>query len=56
MSSAGDDIVLPPWVEADPQCSMAVSAGAGSGKTTSLVGPGGFAHGDARRCNRANSW
>jgi ATP-dependent helicase/nuclease subunit A len=31
-------IVLPPWVEADPAASMAVSAGAGSGKTTSLVG------------------
>jgi ATP-dependent helicase/nuclease subunit A len=31
------DIVLPPWVEAEPDRSMAVSAGAGSGKTTSLV-------------------
>jgi ATP-dependent helicase/nuclease subunit A len=31
-------IELPPWVEADPGASMAVSAGAGSGKTTSLVG------------------
>ncbi|MEY2400812.1 MAG: CRISPR-associated exonuclease Cas4, partial [Ilumatobacteraceae bacterium] len=31
------DIVLPPWVVADPTRSMAVSAGAGSGKTTSLV-------------------
>jgi ATP-dependent exoDNAse (exonuclease V) beta subunit len=31
-------IVLPPWVESDPGSSMAVSAGAGSGKTTSLVG------------------
>ena len=31
------DIVLPPWVEANPDQSMAVSAGAGSGKTTSLV-------------------
>ena len=30
-------IVLPPWVNADPDRSMAVSAGAGSGKTTSLV-------------------
>ncbi|MGZ4739331.1 MAG: UvrD-helicase domain-containing protein, partial [Ilumatobacteraceae bacterium] len=33
-----DVIELPPWVEADPEESMAVSAGAGSGKTTSLVG------------------
>jgi ATP-dependent helicase/nuclease subunit A len=32
------EIVLPPWVETDPWESMAVSAGAGSGKTTSLVG------------------
>ena len=31
------DIVLPPWVQATPDRSMAVSAGAGSGKTTSLV-------------------
>jgi ATP-dependent helicase/nuclease subunit A len=31
-------IVLPSWVGADPTRSMAVSAGAGSGKTTSLVG------------------
>ena len=31
------EIVLPPWVETDPGNSMAVSAGAGSGKTTSLV-------------------
>ena len=31
-------IELPPWVEADPEESLAVSAGAGSGKTTSLVG------------------
>ena len=31
-------IVLPPWVETDPGASLAVSAGAGSGKTTSLVG------------------
>jgi ATP-dependent helicase/nuclease subunit A len=31
------DVVLPPWVEANPDRSMAVSAGAGSGKTTSLV-------------------
>jgi ATP-dependent exoDNAse (exonuclease V) beta subunit len=37
MSGAGR-IVLPPWVEEDPGTSMAVSAGAGSGKTTSLVG------------------
>ena len=31
------EIVLPPWVAADPSGSLAVSAGAGSGKTTSLV-------------------
>ncbi|HEY0520639.1 MAG TPA: UvrD-helicase domain-containing protein [Ilumatobacteraceae bacterium] len=31
------EIVLPAWVDADPFRSMAVSAGAGSGKTTSLV-------------------
>ena len=31
-------IVLPSWVEANPGTSLAVSAGAGSGKTTSLVG------------------
>ncbi|MEY2445340.1 MAG: hypothetical protein QOE00_1920, partial [Ilumatobacteraceae bacterium] len=31
-------IDLPPWVEAAPTESLAVSAGAGSGKTTSLVG------------------
>ena len=31
------EIVLPPWVDADPAGSLAVSAGAGSGKTTSLV-------------------
>jgi ATP-dependent helicase/nuclease subunit A len=31
------NFVLPPWVEANPERSMAVSAGAGSGKTTSLV-------------------
>ncbi len=31
-------IDLPAWVEADPGSSLAVSAGAGSGKTTSLVG------------------
>ena len=31
-------VVLPEWVEAAPSASMAVSAGAGSGKTTSLVG------------------
>ena len=31
-------IELPPWVEVDPGQSLAVSAGAGSGKTTSLVG------------------
>jgi ATP-dependent helicase/nuclease subunit A len=29
---------LPPWVTTDPQRSLTVSAGAGSGKTTSLVG------------------
>ena len=29
--------MLPPWVDADPAGSLAVSAGAGSGKTTSLV-------------------
>ncbi len=42
MSASTDDqinsVVLPPWVESDPRRSMAVSAGAGSGKTTSLVG------------------
>jgi ATP-dependent helicase/nuclease subunit A len=32
-----NNIVLPPWVQATPDQSMAVSAGAGSGKTTSLV-------------------
>jgi ATP-dependent helicase/nuclease subunit A len=32
------EIVLPSWVTEDPAASMAVSAGAGSGKTTSLVG------------------
>ncbi|MEP7111700.1 MAG: UvrD-helicase domain-containing protein [Ilumatobacteraceae bacterium] len=37
MSATAGRIVLPPWVEADPGSSMAVSAGAGSGKTTSLV-------------------
>ena len=37
MSAPASRIVLPPWVEADPGRSMAVSAGAGSGKTTSLV-------------------
>ncbi|HSB85140.1 MAG TPA: UvrD-helicase domain-containing protein, partial [Ilumatobacteraceae bacterium] len=31
-------VTLPPWVTADPHLSLAVSAGAGSGKTTSLVG------------------
>ncbi|HEY7625779.1 MAG TPA: UvrD-helicase domain-containing protein [Ilumatobacteraceae bacterium] len=31
-------ITLPSWVTTDPQRSLAVSAGAGSGKTTSLVG------------------
>ncbi|HEX3088020.1 MAG TPA: UvrD-helicase domain-containing protein, partial [Ilumatobacteraceae bacterium] len=31
------EIVLAPWVQAHPDRSMAVSAGAGSGKTTSLV-------------------
>jgi ATP-dependent helicase/nuclease subunit A len=41
MSAVGQEvgaIELPPWVEADPGSSLAVSAGAGSGKTTSLVG------------------
>ncbi len=37
-NEATTPIVLPPWVEVDPWESMAVSAGAGSGKTTSLVG------------------
>lgn len=37
MNSHAGTIVLPPWVETDPWTSMAVSAGAGSGKTTSLV-------------------
>ncbi|MEP7202702.1 MAG: UvrD-helicase domain-containing protein [Ilumatobacteraceae bacterium] len=37
MSAPVERIVLPPWVDADPMQSMAVSAGAGSGKTTSLV-------------------
>ncbi len=32
-----NDTVLPKWVEENPDRSMAVSAGAGSGKTTSLV-------------------
>jgi ATP-dependent exoDNAse (exonuclease V) beta subunit len=38
MSAPTTDIVLPAWVAVDPASSMAVSAGAGSGKTTSLVG------------------
>ncbi|MEY2580362.1 MAG: UvrD/REP helicase N-terminal domain, partial [Ilumatobacteraceae bacterium] len=38
MSAAVSDVTLPAWVAADPARSMAVSAGAGSGKTTSLVG------------------
>jgi ATP-dependent helicase/nuclease subunit A len=33
-----NDMILPDWVSDDPAGSMAVSAGAGSGKTTSLVG------------------
>ena len=37
MESTINPIVLPPWVHTDPDKSMAVSAGAGSGKTTSLV-------------------
>ena len=37
MNRSTGEIVLPPWVAADPGTSMAVSAGAGSGKTTSLV-------------------
>ncbi|MBK5330883.1 MAG: UvrD-helicase domain-containing protein [Ilumatobacteraceae bacterium] len=37
MDASVGTIVLPPWVQFDPDRSMAVSAGAGSGKTTSLV-------------------
>ena len=37
MDASVGTIVLPPWVNAHPDRSMAVSAGAGSGKTTSLV-------------------
>ena len=37
MAASINTIVLPPWVHTDPDRSMAVSAGAGSGKTTSLV-------------------
>ena len=37
-AEASTVIELPPWVEASPGESLAVSAGAGSGKTTSLVG------------------
>ena len=37
MDASVSTIVLPPWVQSDPDRSMAVSAGAGSGKTTSLV-------------------
>jgi ATP-dependent helicase/nuclease subunit A len=37
VSGTVNRIELPSWVEADPGASMAVSAGAGSGKTTSLV-------------------
>ena len=38
MDASVTAIVLPPWVQSLPDRSMAVSAGAGSGKTTSLVG------------------
>jgi len=37
MTASPTDVVLPPWVMADPGSSLTVSAGAGSGKTTSLV-------------------
>src|SRR5258705_12289923 len=37
MDASVSPIVLPPWVRTAPDKSMAVSAGAGSGKTTSLV-------------------
>jgi ATP-dependent helicase/nuclease subunit A len=37
VTTADRRIVLPEWVESQPAASMAVSAGAGSGKTTSLV-------------------
>src|SRR3954454_11336798 len=37
MSAFSSDVVLPEWVTADPGGSLTVSAGAGSGKTTSLV-------------------
>src|SRR6476620_7094106 len=37
MDASIGTIALPPWVHAHPERSMAVSAGAGSGKTTSLV-------------------
>lgn len=38
MTAGLSDVVQPVWVADDPAGSMAVSAGAGSGKTTSLVG------------------
>ena len=38
MDPSVDTITLPRWVQSHPDTSMAVSAGAGSGKTTSLVG------------------
>src|SRR3954453_7197 len=37
MTTFSSDVVLPDWVTADPRGSLTVSAGAGSGKTTSLV-------------------
>src|SRR3954469_24829447 len=37
MTTSPNDVVLPDWVTADPGGSLTVSAGAGSGKTTSLV-------------------
>ena len=37
MDASFNTVVVPPWVHTDPDKSMAVSAGAGSGKTTSLV-------------------
>src|SRR4051794_23975156 len=37
MTTFSSDVVLPDWVTADPGGSLTVSAGAGSGKTTSLV-------------------
>jgi superfamily I DNA/RNA helicase len=37
MTVSPTDVVLPDWVMSDPAASLTVSAGAGSGKTTSLV-------------------